>query len=551
MAEYELIRGDVLIRLRILTGPSSIILAAQAIAFARLSCRLTCYGSQVPPASSYRQAAHGARSVLEATTSLSRAPVPPTLFFSNIGAAAPAPTASPATFRLQPGGQQPSLQRKAARTVAWELDEASPEAAEVQPQPQRQKGLVSLLRDSYPKSPTRPGSAVPAYVPISKATSRVPVTPSRSAVVLAAHKSLTTTSKPSTTTLTTSKLPATNPTTSKRGVKVTATDAAVAAALHVLRSKPPSQPLIQALLRYTTYNPQIATFEDSALSKSKRPGSAGRMGSKRGKSTAPNQSTKPAAEVGKSPVKAVRRLPEGKGASATRDSVASEDDQLMSALQHHYGEPGVQGHYDNSARQGHYDEPGQGPHAMYSQFEDDTALRQEMEANFASSAPAVASSGPTARSAMPSLGGATLSVRSISAKHPPAVKKAALDPGLLFSSKQKRESGGEEGGAAMLQKQMAQMAAAMAGMGGLAPPGGPMAAAVGSGGFQASSVVLWEVMSLVLMRSVLSSAVGAMSTQMTSMAQHVRPGGGRRGACILCHSAFPVSLPSNLRYNQY
>lgn len=484
----------------------------------------------MPPASSYRQAAHGARSVLEATTSLSRAPDPPTLFFSNIGAAAPAPAASPATFQ-----QQPSLQRKAARTVAWELDEASSEAAEVQQQqPLQRKGLVTLLRDSYPKSPTRPSSAAPAHVPVAKPASRVPVTPSRSAIIIAASKPpATTTSKPLVTTT------ATTTSNSKRGVKVTANDAAVAAALHVLRSRPPSQPLIQALLRYTTYNPQILAFEGSALSKSKRPGSAG-AGIKRGKGTAASQSTRLAAKASKSPVKH-DAPPAGNGEPTMRDSVASEGEQLiMSALQQNYGEPGW------------------GQLAGASQFEDDTALRQEMEANFSRSErgvgqPTAASTlgyGATAHGAghgaLPSLGGPAAG-RSSGAHPVPAVKKLALDPGLLFSIKQQRVPGGEESGATMLQKQMAQMAAAMAGMGGLSPPGGPMAAAAaggppGSGGFQASSVVLWEVMSLVLMRSVLSSAVGAMSSQMTSMAQQVRPGGGIRevSCCHLCRS---VSAP--------
>ncbi|KAG1660349.1 hypothetical protein FOA52_014402 [Chlamydomonas sp. UWO 241] len=73
------------------------------------------------------------------------------------------------------------------------------------------------------------------------------------------------------------------------------------------------------------------------------------------------------------------------------------------------------------------------------------------------------------------------------------------------------------------------MAAAMAGMGGSAAMGGSpwvpgYAGGVPAGvstGFQMSSVLMWEMMSLVCMRSVLSQAVGAMSTSMTTMAQQV------------------------------
>lgn len=77
-------------------------------------------------------------------------------------------------------------------------------------------------------------------------------------------------------------------------------------------------------------------------------------------------------------------------------------------------------------------------------------------------------------------------------------------------------------------QQMEQMAAAMAGVGGGAAnspwlPGGPAAgAAAVQTGFHMSSVLMWEVMSLVMMRSVLTTAVGAMSNQMTSMAQQVK-----------------------------
>eukprot|EP00967_Tisochrysis_lutea_P122760 scaffold203472_cov13-Tisochrysis_lutea.AAC.1 len=44
---------------------------------------------------------------------------------------------------------------------------------------------------------------------------------------------------------------------------------------------------------------------------------------------------------------------------------------------------------------------------------------------------------------------------------------------------------------------------------------------LGSGTFQQSSVLMWEVMNLVMMRSVLTSALGAMHNQMAGMANQL------------------------------
>ena len=147
-----------------------------------------------------------------------------------------------------------------------------------------------------------------------------------------------------------------------------------------------------------------------------------------------------------------------------------------------------------------------------SSFRDDSARRQEDRAGVGKVA------GRT-----PSLG-----------RLPSGARRTGVDdPGLAFSTKQREANSSAVGdggaasgtGAAALQRQMAQMASAMAGMGGTGP--GAAVASMGGGGggsgggFGATSVVLWEVMSLVLMRSVLSSAVGAMSSQMTGIAQQV------------------------------
>ena len=287
---------------------------------------------------------------------------------------------------------------------------------------------------------------------------------------------------------------------------------AVTAAMQVLRHQPPSLPIIRALMRYTSYGPQIDALQEQ-LSKKKSAPSLAKKGKKvSGALTVPKKGPSSASSL-RPATATVKRQPVGK-VSGRRDPVnsphaSSEEERLISALNQHYGSGapsavkpggGLRSKPSGAQSAANGEEVGRNP-----SFHDDSARRQlegEEDTSIATDRPI---------NPQPSLG-STL----------PKGNARAVDPGLVFSRKQSQKNASplSAGGAEALQRQMAQMAEAMAGSG----PGAAVAGlggAGGGGGFGATSVVLWEVMSLVLMRSVLSSAVGAMSSQMTGIAQQV------------------------------
>jgi hypothetical protein len=282
--------------------------------------------------------------------------------------------------------------------------------------------------------------------------------------------------------------------------EASSTKAAVTAALKALQHKPPTLPLIQALMRYSTYGPNLDAFQAASktMQKAATRDRKKLSGVPNAMEDKPIGSLKPNSDS----VSLAIEDQEGSGGQ----SVSSEEGLLM-ALKTHYGVQDKASSFedDTARRLGQ-----QGGWAKQSGGDPDQAVRESERRK---------ASGTSTRGRGPSLKRQTIAGQAGSS----TAKEGASDPGLAFSTRQYQpvKEGGV--GTAMLQQQMAQMAAAMAGMGGLQQPTGPNSSALGNG-FQASSVVLWEVMSLVLMRSVLSSAVGAMSNQMTNMAQQVRGG---------------------------
>ena len=467
------------------------------------------------------------------------APAPPSLFFSNAGSTVS--SSFEESRRLQQANDPFSSlgsgwrDQPTTRTVAWAAPEegkagdggtdlrraaganilspgpprkndvtlAAPTAAE----PQRQSdSMRRSLTELPPKGVTNGGLVTPKKKVASKSASASKTTVSSSAKRLVRSASLN-----SSLVLRRDASP---------------TKVAVAAALKALQHKPPTLPLIQALMRYSTYGSNLDAFQEA--SKAKKNKSSTNAGGKKvlGLTTSASKpEIDPTAGSLKKrsdsePLAYDYQQGGSHDATATADRGSlqslSSDEEVLMALKKHYGEA---------------DAPTLKGRNKASSFDDDTVRRLE-QGEWARQAgghpnPMKASerrSGgiPATRAGAPASKGQDGAPAGMSGSGTTTRRMMSSEPGLAFSTRQyqpvaAKDEGG--GGAEMLQRQMAQMAAAMAGMGGLqqsagAPP------SVGNG-FQASSVMLWEVMSLVMMRSVLSSAVGAMSTQMTSMAQQV------------------------------